>query len=173
MTEIKLYKSPLKSLKLTLISSPFVAGGIWLLLKTNDSRIMATIMTLFFGLGLLIGLFNFFDRRPQIIINETGIWDRTSNQDVINWEFIQEILLPLNLFGQVFVPLVVDPRFVRRKKLYKWASSIGKAVNVGNVNLNVSLINLNIEKFVSMLDILRNEEITGRNVVIEMYRDRI
>jgi hypothetical protein len=173
MTEIKLYKSPLKSLKLTLISLLFVAGGVWLLLKTNDSRIITTIMILFFGLGLMIGMFNLLDRRPQIIINKTGIWDRTSNQNMINWESIHEILLPLNIFGQIFIPLVVEPNFVRRKNLYKWASWIGKAANFGDVNLNISLINLNIEKFVTMLDILRNEEVTGRDVVIEMYRDRI
>ena len=130
-------------------------------------------MILFFGLGLLVGLFNLFDRRPQIIINKAGIWDRTSNQNMINWEFIHEILLPVNIFGQIFIPLVVDPEFARRKKIYKWASLIGKAANVGDINLNISLINLNMEKFVTMLDILRNEEITGRDVVIEMYRDRI
>jgi len=74
MTEIKLFKSPLKSLKLLFISLIFVVAGIWLLLKTDDSKIISISAILFFGLGLLFGLFNVLDRRPQIIINKTGIW---------------------------------------------------------------------------------------------------
>ena len=173
MVEIKLYKSPLKSLKLFVIASAFVILGIWLLLKADDSRIISIMTILFFGLGLLIGLFNLLDRRPQIIINKQGIWDRTTNQDIISWEFIHEVISPIDIYGQIFIPLVVDEKFIRRKKMYNWSLRMGKALGARDINLNISLININIEKFITMLDILRTEDLSKRDIVIEMYKDRI
>jgi len=173
MAEIKLYKSPLKSLKLFVIASAFVILGIWLLLKADDSRIISIMTILFFGLGLLIGLFNLLDRRPQIIINKQGIWDRTTNQDIISWEFIHEVISPIDIYGQIFIPLVVDEKFIRRKKMYNWSLRMGKVLGARDINLNISLININIEKFITMLDILRAEDLSKRDVVIEMYKDRI
>lgn len=35
---------------------------------------------------LPVGLFHVFDKRPQIIIIETGIWDRPISQDEVKWE---------------------------------------------------------------------------------------
>ena len=173
MAEIKLYKSPLKSLKLFVIASAFVILGIWLLLKADDSRIISIMTILFFGLGLLIGLFNLLDRRPQIIINKQGIWDRTTNQDIISWEFIHEVISPIDIYGQIFIPLVVDEKFIRRKKMYNWSLRMGKVLGARDINLNISLININIEKFITMLDILRTEDLSKRDIVIEMYKDRI
>jgi|GEM_PF-4907915 hypothetical protein len=92
---------------------------------------------------------------------------------MINWKFIHEVISPTNIYGQIFIPLVVDEKFVRRKSIYKWALLLGKAVRAKDINLNVSLINLDIEKFMTMLDILRLEVINDRDVVIEMYKDRI
>ena len=128
---------------------------------------------LFFGLGLLMGLFNMLDRRPQIIIGKIGIWDRSMHQDMINWEYILEVIGPLEISGQRFIPLVVDQQFVRRKKMFKWALRLSKGYGATDINLNTSYININIEKFMTLLDILKNEEIEGRDKVIEMYKDRI
>ena len=77
MTEVKLYKTTLKGLKIFALTIPFVIIGIWMIIKDESS---GWLITLFFGLGIPVGLSQLFDRRPQIIINENGIWDRTKNQ---------------------------------------------------------------------------------------------
>ncbi len=82
MTEIKIYKSRKKVLKLFLLATPLIMIGIWMIIRADSSemqRILGWIGTCFFGLAILVGLFHLFDKRPQIIINEIGIYDRTTN----------------------------------------------------------------------------------------------
>ena len=173
MTYIKLYKSPVKSLRLILLTLPFVACGIFVLLKTDSSKTICISGILLFGLGLLMGLFNMFDRRPQIIINKIGIWDRTMNQDLINWEYIKDVIQPIDISGQSFIPLIVDEQFIRRKKNYQWAINLSKSYGAKDINLNISYIKLNIERFMTLLNILQTVEIESRDEAIEMYKDRI
>ena len=121
MTEIKLYKSPWRTIKLIFICSIFVALGLWGMLTGNMPIWVAWLTIGFFGLGFPIGLFQLFDRRPQIIINETGIFDRTSNSDFIKWEIIQNAYL-IDINRQKFICLVVDDKFKpsrTRSKIYK------------------------------------------------------
>ena len=73
-----MYKSPMKAIKVFAFTVPFVVLGIWMVNTVTDAadRIVGWLNICFFGLGLPIGLFHLLDRRPQIIINENGIWDR-------------------------------------------------------------------------------------------------
>ena len=101
MTELKLYKTTNKGLKIIGLSIPFVVIGVWMILQEptgTTSYIMGWLCTSFFGLGIPIGLFQTFDRRPQIVINENGIWDRTTNQEEIKWEQIIDAY-PLDIFN--------------------------------------------------------------------------
>lgn len=89
MTEIKLFKSPWRTVKLLLLCSIFVGLGIWGIKTGSMPNWVAWLNVGFFGLGYPIGIFHLLDRRPQIIINEIGIFDRTINSDIINWEIIR------------------------------------------------------------------------------------
>ena len=91
MTEIKLYKTTTKGLKIIGMCLPFVVMGLWMITDNPygiTEYYMGWFCMCFFGLGIPVGLFQTFDRRPQIIINENGIWDRTTNQDEVKWEQI-------------------------------------------------------------------------------------
>lgn len=86
MTEIKLYKTTTKGLKIIGMCLPFVAIGLWMIMDNpygSTEYVMGWVGTCFFGLGLPVGLFQTFDKRPQIVITENGIWDRTTNQDEV------------------------------------------------------------------------------------------
>ncbi|MFN5982104.1 MAG: STM3941 family protein [Fluviicola sp.] len=113
--QVKLYKKPIKGLKLFLVSLFFVSLGCWLLIsdsvKSKDIFI-AWLTISFFGLGLLVGIYQTFDRRPQIILNEKGIWDRTTRQQWIKWEQILQVS-HFTLYKQRFVKLKLDPSFVK------------------------------------------------------------
>lgn len=126
MTEIKLYKSPWKAIKLLELTIPLVSVGIWLILRNESTlvdRIMGWIGVPFFGFGFFLAFFHMFDKRPQIIINETGIWDRTTKQDLISWNLIKNAK-PLNIFGQKFITLTMDKSFKSRNKQYRWARKL-------------------------------------------------
>src|SRR5439155_24563091 len=89
MTEYKIYKSPWKAIRMMLLCSIFVVPSI-LFLDSSNSQWINWMSIIFFGLGYPVGLFQLFDRRPQIIVNEIGIFDRTLHADYINWEIIQD-----------------------------------------------------------------------------------
>lgn len=173
MAEIKLYKNPLKGLKLFALTIPFVGIGIWMITKEpigTTNYIMGWICTCFFGLGIPIGLFQTFDRRPQIIISENGIWDRTTKQDEIKWEQIKGAY-PVNIYRQKFVSLVIDDSFVIKKNLYKWAARLNEEIGAQKVNLLVSQLKIDEHKMSDFVNEIISTEKTKRYNVIKKYFD--
>ena len=88
MTEIKLYNSPWRAIKLLLVCSIFIFGGIGILTLTDFPKLVGWFSIGLFGLGYPIAIFNFFDNRPQLIINQEGIWEKRTKQNLINWKYI-------------------------------------------------------------------------------------
>jgi len=171
MTEIKLYKTTSKGLKIIGMCLPFVAIGLWMITQEpigSTNYIMGWVCTCFFGLGIPVGLFQTFDRRPQIIITESGIWDRTTNQDEVKWEQIIEAY-PLDLFDQKFISLATDDTFILKKKLYKWAAKINKKIGAQNLNLQLSQINIDVIEFTNFINRLSKESVEERRKLIKTF----
>src|SRR5688500_19009768 len=93
MIELKLYKSRWVSIKLMLGCLLFVGVGYFMLSRPNAPLPLAWLCIGFFGLGIPVGIYQLLDRRPQIIINEFGIFDRTTHHEFINWKIIQDVYL--------------------------------------------------------------------------------
>ena len=174
MTEFKLYKRPLKGLKIFALTIPFVAIGIWMINKEpvgTTNYIMGWISTCFFGLGIPVGLFQTFDRRPQIIITENGIWDRTTKQEEIKWEQIQEAY-PLDIYKQKFVSLVVDDTFIMKKNLYKWAAKLNEAIGAQKINLLVSQLKIDEFTMTNFINEIISTEKGNRQIIIKKYFEK-
>ncbi|MGN6640808.1 MAG: STM3941 family protein [Mucilaginibacter sp.] len=100
MYEIKIYKSRWKAVKLILLSLPFVVVSLYDILthSINMSPSLSWFALCFFGLGIPIGLFNLFDMRPEMVLNENGIFDRMSygvfvknpNKGFVTWNSIED-----------------------------------------------------------------------------------
>ncbi|MFZ6012589.1 MAG: STM3941 family protein [Bacteroidota bacterium] len=143
--DIKLYKSPWRAIKLILLSSIFVFGGIFML-QAGAPKWISWMSIGFFGLGYPVGIFHLFDRRPQIIINEIGIFDRTTYTDFINWEVIQDAY-PIDISGQKFVCLVVDEHYEPSRKKGKFAKSMSNlSKRIGAQELNISLGQITVDE---------------------------
>jgi hypothetical protein len=172
MTEIRLYKTTTKGLKIIGMCLPFVAIGLWFITQEpigTTNYIMGWVGTCFFGLGIPIGLFQTFDRRPQIIISENGIWDRTSKQDEVKWEQIVEAY-PLDIFEQKFVSIKTDSTFIFKKKPYKWAEKINKKIGAQNLNLHLGQINIDEIELTNFINRLRKESIEERRKLIKTLK---
>ncbi|TNJ40999.1 hypothetical protein KFZ70_04105 [Tamlana fucoidanivorans] len=173
MTEIKLYKSPWKAIKLLGLTIPLVAVGVWLILRNESSlldRIMGWIGVPFFGFGFFLAFFHMFDKRPQIVFNETGIWDRTIKQDLISWELIKNAN-PLDVFGQKFVTLTVDKSFKRKNTQYGWAKRLEKKVGSTGLDLQLSQIKMKPEKMTNFIKEMIKTEESKRGTLINKYFD--
>jgi hypothetical protein len=174
MTEIKLYKTTTKGLKIIGMCLPFMAIGLWMILDNPNGTteyILGWVGTCFFGLGVPIGLFQTFDNRPQIIISENGIWDRRNNQNEVKWEQIIEAY-PLDIYEQKFLSLVTDDTFVLKKKPYKWAKKINEAIGAQNLNLHLEQINIDEIELTNLINRLSKESIEERRKLIKSFRDK-
>jgi hypothetical protein len=134
----------------------------------TTNYIMGWLCTCFFGLGIPVGLFQTFDRRPQIIINENGIWDRTTNQDEIKWEQIKGAY-PLDIYRQKFVSLVTDDTFKMKKKLYKWAAKLNEDIGAQKVNLLVSQLKIDENRMSEFINEMTSSDKTRRQEIIIKY----
>lgn len=141
--DIKLYKSPWKAVKLILLCSIFVFGGIFLLRYPDAPKWVAWLNIIFFGLGYPVGLFHLFDRRPQIIINEIGIFDRMAYGDFINWEVIRGAY-PINIHGQKFICLVVDEDFEPKIKMKGFVKKMNKEIGAQELNIALGQIKIDV-----------------------------
>jgi len=161
--DIKLYKSPWRAIKLILLCSIFVFGGLFLLNNSDTPKWVAWMSIGFFGLGYPVGLFHLLDRRPQIIINEIGIFDRTTYKDFINWEVIQGAY-PIDISGQKFVCLVVDEKYepsTNKGKISKSVSNFSK--EIGAQELNISLGQITVDEIKLTEFILTMINVTPEN----------
>ncbi|MDY0780782.1 STM3941 family protein [Tenacibaculum sp. IB213877] len=139
MKEIKLYKSKKKAIQMMLLCTPFVLIGIWMI---PEKPILGWLSIALFGLAYPFGIFNLFDKKPIIIINEIGIYDRSTNTDFINWELIQDAY-PLDINGQKFVCLVIDEKYKpsnNKSSLYKNAVKLNEAIGAQELNIHLGQI---------------------------------
>lgn len=129
-----------------LIALIFVAGGIFILSVGKDLK--ATIIgwscIIFFGFALLIFLRQIFDTRPRIIIDQTGIFDRTLDIGIIEWQDIENAYLN-SILGNDFISLVLrdTEKYLQRiskpkAKLAKYNRTLG----FETINLNLSGVNI-------------------------------
>jgi hypothetical protein len=173
MNELRFYKSPWKALRLLLLCSPFIILSTWDLFL-NHSSVEPVFLNwcclCFFGLGLPISIFNLLDRRPQIIINEIGVFDRTAYNDLVNWELIRDVYTR-EVNGQPFVCLVLDEKAISLLKIKRKLKNISKALGFQEVNLSLGQISgkdqIRIRK---LIDLLINTDLSKRKeIMIETH----
>ncbi len=166
MKEIKLYKSRWKAAKLILGSAIFVMIGIFLV---DEKTVLGLSCMIFFGLCLVVGLFQFFDRRPQIIINEIGIFDRTTLKEFINWEIIYDAYL-IKISGQKFICLTIDEKFRpsnSKSKIYKQFVILNEELGAQEINLSVSPVAINSLKLLEFIQAMISADKTVKPKLID------
>ena len=93
------------------------------------------------------------DRRPQIIINELGIFDRTTYDKFINWEVIWGAY-PIKISGEKFICLEVDPNYEpsrRKGKVAKTLSRINKEIGAQELNISLGQVSIDQKKLVEFI----------------------
>lgn len=146
MNELKFYKSSWRAIKLMLMCSVFFAFGLWLLTMPDSPKWVGLLTVFFFGLGYPVGLFHLFDKRPQIRINELGVWDRSTTQELISWEFIQKASLA-EVHGQKFICLQIDPQHKLSTREESWNKTLVKLNKMfGFQELNIPLGQIKVDE---------------------------
>ena len=124
----------------------FVMCGVVIATQLNTSSWAAYSIAGLFALGYPIGFYYLLDRRPQIIINEVGVFDRTTYRDFINWDIIRSAY-SIDLSGLKFVVLTVDQKFLSAVKKRRFARSVSNLVDFGRPQkISISLGQIAIDE---------------------------
>jgi len=91
---------------LLLLSSVFVAGGALIVLRESGlaAYLIGGASIVFFGAGAVLFAFQLIDRRPRLILDDEGLYDRTLGVGAIPWRDIAGAQL-LSVRGHAFVCL--------------------------------------------------------------------
>jgi hypothetical protein len=166
--EIKLYKSPWRALKIMLLCSIFVVPCILFWDDKSLSPWIKWMCVLFFGLGYPVGLFHLFDRRPQIILNRTGIFDRMAYRDFINWEVIHDAYLT-DVHGQTFICLVLKQEFDAKADRLIKSARLSKSLGFQALNISLGQIRVNEAKLLEFIVAMSGAEDSGRENIIQNH----
>jgi len=140
MAKIKLYTSTKKSFKILGFSTLFVIIGIWIVSREDNSGMdyfMGWATIIFFGLGVFIGVKQFFDKKIQLEIDENGVWDKTLHTGKIDWKYIKGAY-PISIAYSRFISLILDQDYESEISQYGWATRLSNNIGAQKVNLNLA-----------------------------------
>jgi hypothetical protein len=169
MSEFRLYKSPQKALKLLLGCAAFVVIGILMLRDPTAPRAVAWAGIGFFGLGLPLAIYQLLDRRPQIIINELGVFDRMAHREFINWEIIRDAYL-VDIHTQPLLCLVVDEAFEPSRSKGRFGRSVArlnKDLGFQELNLSLGSVNVDAERLAAFILTMRAATTPERTFLVK------
>ena len=170
MEEIKIYKSPSKALRLIFLASIFVVPCSYALImhKLNMPPLLAWSGACFFGLGMLYGIFNLVDRRPQIVINTDGLFDRMAYKDFINWSLVKDAYV-FHINKQTFIGIVIDPAAVH---LIKKQGSLRLSKHLGfqDITLSLGTVKIDEARFRDFIVAMTKAEPIKRTHLLSSYK---
>lgn len=141
MNEIKINESPWQALKLIVGSFLFIVGAYYMVTSTEENSQEQTFNTiigwvgiLFFGLGLILGLYKLITNKPQVIINELGVWkvksifSKYKEEDVVKWNEIKNVSVEKK-GSYVYVETEYDLLEIKLKSTNMIASQLVNLIN--------------------------------------------
>jgi len=146
MERIVINRSVGKYVVFLICSWAFVAAGVFIL-WVGGPRWVGWMNIIFFGAGSLVFLWQIFDSRPRLIIDEQGILDRTLGVGVIHWADI-EGAYTRSIQGNDFICLQLrnTDQYVRR------LSKVKRAMIPANEALGFAPLNINLSGIRGMTD---------------------
>ncbi len=172
MKEIKLYKSPLLAVLLFLMCLAFVLMSIFII---HHNLFIKWLGILFFGLGAFISLIIIFDRTPQMIINQKGIWykkaiwTKYNADDIIEWQTINQIYWSA-INNQKFICLdLLQSQPKKQNTFQKSFAKLNKSMGFEETNLPLSLIKIDADKLVDFLASMTVSNETQREYLIKNF----
>ena len=168
--EYRLYKSRRKALVLLLGCALFVAPPVVMSLKKPlPGHLWLGVG--FFGLGMLLGLRSLLDKKPQIILDEDGVWDRSLRRDRIPWEMIEDAY-PVSIVGQKFISLVMERRATAELKAASLAARANSALGIEPLNLNIGQIRVDADRLCAAVKLLAHLPREERATLLMVLKEK-
>ena len=148
MTPLVLRASRLKYIGLLGIALTLVAGGVYagLQAKATDALVAWGIVA-FFGVCAAAFAWQLFDRRPRVVIDDSGVFDRSLRVGTIPWSQIEDAY-PKSIATAHFVCLVLRDADAWLARLPAWQRSLAER----NVPLGFEPFSVNLSGLPSRPD---------------------
>ena len=147
ITSLNLYFSPIKMVKMFVISICILALGVYCLMSDIVIVKMIGLFEIILGLAtLFIALKSAFNKSPQIIFDESGIIDNRILKNKIFWDEIQNLEL-LVLRNQKVMRIIIPNNFGDKnfKWLYRKSSKLSLNEKPKKVLLNLDHLNVDYD----------------------------
>jgi hypothetical protein len=154
-TVLILRNSKARLIRLLLLCSIFVAGGIWIIASDHSTKaqMIGWANIGFFGLGIGLAIWQLTNNNPRITITEHGIEDHTLKVGVIEWQDI----VAANVFkihGTAFIGLELENEAKYLSRYPGWSKNVANAndaLGFNRFNINLSSISMNPDKLAELI----------------------
>lgn len=120
--KIIIYKSKKKSILIIFIGILIAIAG-WLFIHYTEKNVIGWSFIILSGLCLIFGIGTWFDKKPYIILTETGITEMYGAREEIEWDAIR-MVDEFYYRGQFFIYLLTDrnykPTLIRPTWFYRF-----------------------------------------------------
>lgn len=140
MSTLTFHNSRGKYALFLLISVGFVALCIAMTrIAEGGGRVIGWVGAIFFGAGVPVLLRALFDRRPRLVIDAQGVFDRTLGVGVIAWDDIVEAELRTTHRNAFIALELTDPKkyLHRSRRVVSKLAGVNKAMGFAEINLNL------------------------------------
>jgi len=138
MERVVIAASSKRWLVLLLGASCFVVVGVLLVVSARGPLVGWLNIVFFGGCGIVFAL-QAFDRRPRIVIDDRGIFDRTLRVGTIDWADIRRVSLKRSQ-GQAFIclDLADPPKYTQRlSPLLRRIVQLNRKLGFTDLSLNL------------------------------------
>jgi hypothetical protein len=145
------YNSRWRHAALTAGSLVFVAMGIWLIIQGKTG--VGLMTSLFFGMGVGVGVWQFLDTRPRLRISDKGILDRTLGVGVIRWADIENAYVR-SINHESFICLLLrneEAYASQLSPLKRKLQAANQALGFTPFSVNLSGVDLNPEQLLEYI----------------------
>ena len=135
--EWKLYKSRRDSFIVGFLVGPALCALCVATVWIDSDKLLTAILLC--G-GSLVALYGLIDKKPQIILDEDGIWAKILKRDRIPWEVIKDAHIAERAYGIKYIALVLDEAFASGLKLSRANIAFGdEPLNISTKGLKVNM----------------------------------
>jgi hypothetical protein len=141
-----------KYLALLIVSLGFVVGGVFIL-AMGKSSLAGWGAVVFFGACALVFAWQLVDSRPRLIINHSGILDRTLGVGTIAWSDIEGAYVK-SISGNDFICLILcnpEKYAYRLSALRRAMRSANRALGFTDFSINLSGVNAGTDEVLELV----------------------
>lgn len=168
-----LYKSPRKALTAIGICAAFVAViAAVMLLPGKRAPEWLWLGAVFFGLGIPLGIHSLLDKRPWLVMDEEGVWDRGLRRPRIPWDAIEDAYVS-GMYGRaMFVCLILKEGRADEFNISSWLARANGLVGAQPLNLNAGLVDVDADKLCATVKLLAHLPREERANLLAMLAER-